>query len=388
MTYILLMNFIFAVSTTIGMTLIPLLTTEGLGLSLFMLGLIEGSSEFLSNILRLATGNIFDRTKDKRFLFVIPSFIAFCSKIILCFPNITTIFLNKILERISNGTFAAPRDAFIGINAKNKGMALAFLNIAKTLGCVIGPLLVSGCVLYIGPLQDNMITLFMFACFINFLALVLSFFVKSKVIKEIPIKNDFCVRKLKSTLKSSFGILMLSSVFFLGRFNDGVIMLYLKDCGFPEWFYLSTISFFNLVMLCISPFMGYYVDKGKDHLILLITILSLLGFNLFFFNISYLPWVFASLGLVLWGAQRIGAQIAFAAVIFKKTPVNYYGTAIGIFSFLSGLSIFISSSICGYLAQTSFTYVFIVSAIFSIASLLFMMVYILRNKEAATSKYS
>ena len=45
------MNFIFGVSTTIGMTLIPLLTTEGLDLSLLMLGIIEGSSEFLSNML-------------------------------------------------------------------------------------------------------------------------------------------------------------------------------------------------------------------------------------------------------------------------------------------------------------------------------------------------
>ena len=47
MTYIFLMNFIFGVSTTIGMTLIPLLTID---LSLLMLGIIEGSSEFLSNM--------------------------------------------------------------------------------------------------------------------------------------------------------------------------------------------------------------------------------------------------------------------------------------------------------------------------------------------------
>ncbi|WHA07591.1 hypothetical protein N3Z16_09130 (plasmid) [Candidatus Megaera polyxenophila] len=107
MTYIFLMNFIFGVSTTIGMTLIPLLTTEGLDLSLLMLGIIEGSSEFLSNMLCLITGSTFDRVKDKR-LFFIPSFIALCSKIILCFPSVTTIFLNKILERISNGLLLFP----------------------------------------------------------------------------------------------------------------------------------------------------------------------------------------------------------------------------------------------------------------------------------------
>lgn len=105
MTYIFLMNFIFGVSTTIGMTLIPLLTID---LSLLMLGIIEGSSEFLSNMLCLITGSTFDRVKDKRLFFIIPSFIALCSKIILCFPSVTTIFLNKILERISNGLLLFP----------------------------------------------------------------------------------------------------------------------------------------------------------------------------------------------------------------------------------------------------------------------------------------
>lgn len=381
MAYIVLMNFIFAVSTTIGMTLIPLLTTEGLGLSLLMLGIIEGSSEFLSNMLRLITGNIFDRLKDKRLLFIIPSFIALCAKIILCSPSITTILVNKILERISNGAFAAPRDAFIGISAKNKAMALAFLNISKTLGCIIGPLLVSGCAYYIGPLRDNMLHLFVFACFINFVALILSFLVRSKKLAEIAITNDFSFLKLKLALKSSYGIIAISCVFFLGRFNDGIIMLYLKNCGFPEWFYLSTISFFNLVMLASSPFMGYYLDRGHDHQILLITILSLVSFNLFFFNISYLPWLFASLGLIAWGIQRIGAQITFTAIIFKTTPINYHGTAIGIFSFFSGFSTFISSLLCGYLAQTSFISIFIVSFIFSAASLLFVLIYPLVGKS-------
>lgn len=39
---------------------------------------------------------------------------------------------------------------------------LAFLNISKTLGCIIGPLLVSCYAYYIGCLQDNITTLFIF----------------------------------------------------------------------------------------------------------------------------------------------------------------------------------------------------------------------------------
>lgn len=108
-----LMNFLFAISTTIGMAFIPLLVTDNLGMSLFILGFIEGSSELVSNILRLVTGNIFDRVKDRRLLFVTPAILAFISKSVLYFPNTLTIISAKIIERISNGSFAAPRDAYI-----------------------------------------------------------------------------------------------------------------------------------------------------------------------------------------------------------------------------------------------------------------------------------
>ncbi|MCP5374880.1 MAG: hypothetical protein H6910_05560 [Rickettsiaceae bacterium] len=118
-------------------------------------------------------------------------------------------------------------------------MALAFLNISKTLGCIIGPLLI----------------IHIFACCINLVALILSFLARSKKVEAIAKANSFNLLKLKLALKSSSGIIALSCIFFLGRFNDGVIMLYLKKCGFPEWFYLSTIAFFNLVML-FTPLYG------------------------------------------------------------------------------------------------------------------------------------
>ena len=373
MFWIFLMNFIFAISTTIGMTIIPLITTESLGLSLFVLGMIEGSTEFLSNILRLVTGNIFDRIKDKRYLFVSPAIIALVSKAGLLFPNISAVLLSKTFERISNGAFAAPRDAYIGVNAKNKGMALAFLNISKTLGCILGPLLVSGCTLYFGALKENIYKVIILACFFNMIAVLVSFFIKSENVKVVIKSDDFSMSNLKHALGSSSNILTLAFIFFLGRFNDGVILLYLKNQGFPEWFYLSTISLFNLAMLCLSPIFGYYIDKAMDRTILLLTILSLIGFNIVFYNIASAPWLFAIIGLILWGAQRVGSQMSFTAMIFRNTPSKYRGTSIGVYSFLSGAGILISSFICGYLAQKSFGYVFITSGICSIFALLFAL---------------
>lgn len=370
---ILIMNFFFAISTTIGMTLIPLLVTDSLGLSFFTLGLIEGSTEFISNILRLISGNLFDRMKNRRLLFVIPATLALVSKMILCIPNSLTVILSKIIERIANGTFAVPRDAYAGENTSKKGITLGLLSFSKSLGCVIGPLLVSSIALIFGSLRNNMFIIIFLACTFNFIGFFFSFSINTNRKIALSKKQDiFYPNEFKYLFKRLNLFFILSFIFFLGRFNDGVILLYLKQQGFPEWFYLSTISFFNFIMLLVSPIIGFCIDKGKIYFVIFLTVLMLFFSNIFFYNVKCMSWIFASFGLTAWGIQRSGAQIAFSAMMFKKIPVKYYGTIIGIYSVLSGIGIFIASLISGKLAQTSFSYVFMFSGSFSLLALIML----------------
>lgn len=376
MIIVILMNFLFAIATTVGMTIIPLLVTENLGLSLFILGIIEGGTELLSNILRLTSGNLFDIMKNRRLLFVIPSILAFASKILLYFPHAITILGSKIVERISNGSFAVPRDAYIGERAEDnkKGIALGLLSSSKSLGCVLGPLLVSGVVLLLGPLQQSMKYAILLACTFSFIAFLFSFFVDTKRKIDFTQKRQkFSFKELKPVLKHLQLLFVLSTLFFLGRFNDGVIMLYLKKEGFPEWFYLATIGSFNFTMLIVSPLIGLLVDKRKEYAVLLLTITALLFFNILYYFLPFMPWMFACLGLMCWGVQRVGAQIIFSAMIFKSAPVQYYGTTIGTYSVLSGIGVFVASVISGHLAQISFSYVFILSGIFALCTLILIL---------------
>ena len=155
MILVYLINFLLATTTTISMTLIPLLATDSIGMSMFLFGLIEGATEFMSMLFRFVSGNLFDHAKNRRMLFVTPVFISLLSKTVLFFPSFTTIFSSKMLERISNGLFASPRDAFIGEASKNKGIALAILSCSKTLGCVLGPVTVTLYVASFGSFDKN-----------------------------------------------------------------------------------------------------------------------------------------------------------------------------------------------------------------------------------------
>ncbi|MGD0466439.1 MAG: MFS transporter [Gammaproteobacteria bacterium] len=375
MLLIFVINFLLAISTTIGMTIIPFLVTDSLGLSLLILGLIEGSTEFLSNVLRLTNGVLFDKIKNKRMIFVSSIGMAFVAKALLLLPNVWTITFSKTLERVANGAFAAPRDAYVAEKAKNKGLALGLLALSKSAGCILGPLVVSVSTLFLGNLQNNLDLFITLSCTLIVLAFVCSCFLKVNALE----KAKFSVEELRWIFKKIKPTLLLTFLFFCGRFNDGLLMMYLKQKGFPEWFYLSTISIFNFIMLISSPIIGNQIDRGYLKEMVYVSIGALGVFSVAFYQINFLGWAFAILGLVGWGIQRTGSQIVFASLIFKGIDKANYGTAIGIYYIVSGFATMLASFLCGYLAKNHFSAVFILSGSCSLLALMFAS-YILNKR--------
>lgn len=360
-----IINFLLAISTTIGMTLIPILITDSLGLSFLILGLIEGSTEFLSNLFRLLNGILFDKIKNKKLIFIISTALALVSKAVLLIFNPWAVMCSKTLERMANGTFASPRDAFVAANAKNKGAALALLNVSKAFGCILGPLIVSLSTFFIGSLRENLYYFILLCCSLSFISFILSYSLNVKKIEDTP----FSLGEISNITKKIAPILVLGVLFFMGRFNDGLLMMYLKNQGYPEWFYLSCIAIFNSIMLLSSPIIGQLIDKQYLNLTLFIAIGSLAIFNITFYQLGTDSWPFAILGLLAWGIQRSSGQIVFSTLVFRSVERSNYGTAIGVFYIFTGLATMISSFISGYLATENFKTIFIFSGIFALAAL-------------------
>lgn len=377
-----LINFLLAVSTAIGMTLLPIVVTESLGISYFILGIIEGTTEFSSNLIRLINGNLFDRIKNKKSLFVVSVGIAFFSKLLIFITlNKYSILISKILERIANGAFASPRDAYITTNAKHKGLALGISSSVKTFGCVVGTFLVSLSTVFLGTITDNVFLLISISCFLTFVALIVSWNIKTSIKAK---REVFNFQKIKYLLINLFPIYCISFVFFLARFNDSVLMMFLKDQGFPEWFYLSTISFFNVSMLIASPALGILIDKNYKNTVLFTTIISLILFNVVFYNINLFPWMFACLGLVFWGVQRTGAQIIFSFLVTQKITKELNGTSIGLLAIINAFGNLISASISGYFIQNSFFHVFIGTGLIASLALIITTIYITKTPKIIT----
>lgn len=359
-------NFLLAISTTVGMTIIPILVTESLSLSYLTLGLIEGSTEFLSSILRLVNGVLFDKLKNKRYIFAVATTLALLAKMILLVPQSATIILSKVLERMSNGAFAAPRDAYVAERSTQRGIALGLIGVSKSAGCILGPLLVSCAAYWWDGLAGNETRLIAFCCLLVLPALVMSFRLDVKTLA----KSDFSIQEFWQICRGISPILMIAFVFFMGRFNDGLLVIYLKRQGFPEWFYLSTISIFNFTMMIAAPVIGRSIDIGKIRQAYVVSLGSLTVFGSCFYFLESVAWGLAIVGLISWGIQRTGAQIVFTAMIFRSVKEKDFGTAVGAFHLVSGFATMLASMFCGILAKERFDHVALFSLTFSILALM------------------
>jgi MFS family permease len=373
-------NFLLAVSTTIGMTIIPLLATQNLGLSLLFLGLIEGGSELISNGLKFYSGYLFDKIQNKKLLFVVSIVIAFLSKVLLLLSGVSYILGSKVFERFANGLFATPRDAFVGVNSPNVGTSISLMVGFKTLGCVLGAFTIS-VVSYNFGIEQNLKYIILFTCILNVVAFILSLFIKNNFEIKVSEKLQIDNKELFKVIYSVLPIIILSTLFFLGRFNDGMIILYLKKLDFQEWFYTSTIGIFNFSMYVVAPFIGYFVDKNKNNLLITITILSLLMFNIIFFFLPVNNMYLGVLGLLCWGVQRTSAQILFTSLIFKSIPKKFYGSVLGVYSVIMGIAVLLASAMGGNLANYNFSYLFIQSGFMSVVTLMYFF-FVYRKNNA------
>ncbi len=372
---IFIMNSLLAVVTAVGMTIAPFMLVENLGISLILLGAIEGFFEMSGSLIKLLSGVIFDKIKNVKKLFFLSASLSLIAKLLLFIPNSLTVILSKGTERLGNGMFATPRDAYVLEYTTKRGISYGLLNTSKTLGCVAGSLLVS-LLVYISndTLEHNLNFILSISCCLALLASSLSFFIKNNSSTAANHQNTFdisaskdhlikCLKDKKLQLKL-LPIYIGSFVFFLGRFNDGMLMFYLKDQGAPAWLYLSTISIFNTAMFIIAPIFGLLIDKKYTKIVFILTVLSLVLFNIIFASLGHLHSSFIFIGLGLWGIQRTGAAIIFAYLLFQKSNnKTVYGTNLGVLMFVMGLGSLFGSMTAGYLSSIDFRYIFVFSGV-------------------------
>lgn len=374
---------LIAISTTMTFSISPFFITEFLGLSMVSLGLVEGIAEGFAQISKLLSGYSGDFFRRKKPPLMVGAFLATCSKpIFILAGGAGAIIVSKVMERISNGIMATPRDAYVAEAAQEqaRGMSLGLAMTLKTLGCTIGSLFMGILVMYT--------TDYRMLLWYGFIPCILALFVLYKFMPESrdekPSKGKesqrICWNDFKKLSLSYWSLIFVATLFMCARFNDGFLLLRLDQIGAPKSLCAATIAIFNIISaFCCLP-IGHYSDRIDRSKMLYFSFITLVLSNVCFLSNNL---IVALIGVVMWGAQRGTSQVLFAAIIADEAPRKIIGTAMGIFYLLTGVISVVAGFAAGSLSEISLKYAFFfgLGVSFTALVLLFIRNEILNKKK-------
>src|SRR5437773_9679592 len=143
--------------------LLPVFLTSTLGATPLIVGLIEGTADALSSILKLAAGWISDRLPRRKPLVVGGYALATLSRAWISLAGRwESVLAARLLDRTGKGIRSAPRDAMIVdvTPVESRGKAFGFQRALDHTGAVVGPLLA---IVFLNGMHLPMRTVFMIA---------------------------------------------------------------------------------------------------------------------------------------------------------------------------------------------------------------------------------
>lgn len=324
----------------------PIFLTAVLGSSMVLVGIIEGIAELTAALLKGYFGNLSDKV-GKRSIFVTIGYglSALSKPLPGIFPNIPTVFITRVADRIGKGIRTAPRDALLGSYSNgNSGAVFGFHRAMDTLGAAIGPLLA---LVLLNFYPDNYKLIFLIAFIPSVIAVSFTLLVKDKnVTLNKKIKRNY-FEFIKASPKSYRKILLLLAAFSLVNSSDVFLILKSRDISESSTLAIFGYIFYNLIYAISSYPMGSLSDKlGKKNIFTFGLILfSLVYFGFAFSKNIYLLWFL----FALYGVYAASTEGIAKAWISDLIPDENRGTAIGLATLIIGICVMIGSFATGFL---------------------------------------
>ena len=352
---------------------------ESLGINKAFIGIIEGVAESFSSFMKVVSGYLSDKLKKRKIFIVLGYALPAFLKPIYVFATgwISVLFL-RLFERTGKGLRDPPRDALLAASSDSGklGGAFGWQRMMDTLGAVTG-VIVLAVILYFVP--GTLKPLFLIAFIPGIISMLISIFKvkEDKGLKERTQKVKF--KDLKHLPKKFKLFLIPSFLFEIGNMSYAFFILRATDLGLslaliPVVYLIYTISYAAFALPA-----GNLSDRiGRIPTIIIGNIFFLICCMLFAFNI---PSAFVWIVFILYGmffAFTVGVS---KALITEIVPESFSSSAIGIYSFILGISALPASIVVGFLweiynPQIAFTY----SAILTLLSTLLFIVLKIRER--------
>jgi MFS family permease len=212
--------------------LLPQFLLTVLGGTRVHLGLIEGTADSASSLLKLWSGGWSDRAGRRKGLVVFGYALAALARPLIGLAVAPwQVFAARTADRVGKGLRTSPRDALIADSTESgtRGRAFGFHRAMDHLGAAIGPLLATGFLL-VWP--DEMRTLFLLSVVPGLLVLALLVFGLREPPPTAPPKE--AVHLTLAPFDRNFRLYLLALVVFtLGNSSDAFLLVRAAELGVP-----------------------------------------------------------------------------------------------------------------------------------------------------------
>jgi len=346
-----LVSFFSDLSTEMITPVLPLFLVGVLGASYTIVGLIEGSADFLIGMLKFVSGWYSDKMERRKPFIVLGYFSGAFVKPMIALAQAPLHYMGlRLAERAGKGIRGTPRDALIVDSVDNSvlGRAFGFRSMMDTAGAVAGA--ISSVVLIavlVGEPSSVYRTMFVISAIPAFISGAFALFVVKEIKGAIRVDKKSFLAGLRSFNKKLKFFILTVGVFSLGNFTLAFFILRAKSLRIPDSQTVLLFLLFNIVYAVAAIPFGELSDRiGRRQVVTLgFAIFSIvcLGFALSG-NIIQIAVSFAVYGLFM--GIFGGVPQAYVSEIAVQ---EYKATALGVHATVSAGLTLTSSIIGGFL---------------------------------------
>ncbi len=346
-----LVTLLVNLSSVIIFSLSPIYLTTVLGVSTFDLGILEGFVEATSWFTRIFAGILSDYLYRRKPILVFAYTLSALSRPIFAIaPSLGWIAGARLIDRVSNGLQATPREALVGdLAPKNlKGTCFGLRQTLSMIGSFAG----AGIVMFLMyQTKGNYEIIFWAAAVPPILAvLALVFFVQdSPIAGRHHAKISFWahLKHTRHLTKQYWRVVFVAGIFMFSNYSGAYMILQGTHQGLSPSQVPILMVLQNLFAFASAYPMGRLSDRFDRRILIgigfIITIIS----NAFF-ALAHGP-MFVLIGASLWGLQMGMTQSLLLTKVADTTFTEIRGTGFGIYYLIIGVTIFLSNTITGWI---------------------------------------
>ncbi len=363
------------VSSEMIHSLLPVFMVTSLGVSVVLVGFLDGLAEATALVIKIFSGAISDYFGKRKWLAAFGYGLSAITKPLFALAtSFDQIFFARMADRVGKGMRGAPRDALIAdiTPPELRGAAYGLRQGLDTIGAFAGPLLAFA---IMSASNDDFQLVFWTAVIPALLAVsTMSIGVKEPARKQGEQRraNPITRANLVRLGRPFWWTVAIGGLIMFARVGDAFLVLRATEASVP----IAAIPLVLVAMNALYSATAYPFGKLADRL----SVTRLLGFGIGLLVLADLALAMdtvpgASLlglviGLAFWGLHLAATQGLLAAMVAKAAPTDLRGTAFGVYNLVSGLALFVSGVATGLVWQgIGFQFAFIASAVVALAAL-------------------